>query len=185
MIRKKKRKRKIGIFILIVLMMVGASFFGLRSVFPRPYHVDVNELSQTYQLDPSLIYAVIHTESGFRADAISPAGAKGLMQITEETGEFISKKLNLLGYTKDDLFKPKTNIQMGTYYLSYLRERFMDQRTMLAAYNAGPNRVAKWLEDETLSDGKTLKVIPYEETSTYVERVMFRKRIYELIYWFD
>ena len=107
------------------------------------------------------------------------------MQITQETGEFIASKLSLVGYTKEDLYVPETNILMGTYYLSYLNDRFENQRTMLASYNAGPNRVAKWLEDSSLSDGVILKTNTYEETRNYVDKVQFRQKVYEVLYWFD
>ncbi len=183
--RKKNRKNKWGFFVLLLLVVLIVGIVGLRSVFPRPYLQEVSGLSNTYQMETALIYAVIHTESSFREDAQSPAGAKGLMQITEETGEFIAGKLSLEGYTSEDLFKPETNIIMGTYYLHYLMGRFSNQRTMLAAYNAGPNRVAQWLEDENLSDGEVLNKIPFEETKNYVDKVQFRQKVYELLYRFD
>ena len=183
--KKKNRPRKLGFILLLILVMMISAMVFIRSLFPRPYQQQVEELSLTYALDVSLIYAVILTESNFRADAQSPAGAKGLMQITDETGEFIAKKLDFSEYTVEDLFNPEKNILMGTYYLSYLKGRFSRMDTVLAAYNAGPNRVAKWLEDETLSDGEKVHTIPFEETKNYVDRVLFRQKVYQWLYGTD
>lgn len=186
MTKKQNRKgRKIGIFVLIVIILLIGTVLYLRSLFPRPYEEVVNNVSQTYGIETTLIYAVIHAESNFREDAISPAGAKGLMQITDETGEFIRNRLSFEEYTSEDLFKAEINIQMGVHYLDYLSERFSEKRTVLAAYNAGPNRVQKWLDDESMSDGINLNTIPFEETKEYVDRVILRQRIYEVLYWLD
>lgn len=183
--RKRSKGYKLGIFTIVVLIFLIASVIFLRRIFPRPYLETVTKVSQTYQIETSLIYAVIHAESNFRETAVSPAGAKGLMQITDETGEFIRKRLDLVDYTSDDLFNPKTNILMGTHYLNYLMGRFSEKRTIIAAYNAGPNRVQKWLDDESISDGLNLNAIPFEETREYVDRVVLRQRIYDVIYWMN
>lgn len=184
--RKKKSKGyKFGIFTIVIIILLIVSVLFMRKVFPRPYLEVVNEVGQTYGLETSLIYAVIHAESNFRETAVSPAGAKGLMQITDETGEFIRKRLDLVEYTSEDLFNPETNILMGTHYLNYLMGRFSEKKTILAAYNAGPNRVQKWLDDESISDGTNLNLIPFEETKEYVDRVIVRQRIYDVLYWLN
>ena len=127
---------------------------------------------------------MIHTESRFDSEALSPAGAVGLMQITEETGEFIAKKLEITDFKVEDLKDPETNIKMGTYYLSYLQTMFEREETVLAAYNAGPNRVKTWLLDPAYATGDVLTNIPFQETKDYVDRVLLREKIYKILYFF-
>ncbi len=182
--RKKKSKGyKFGVFAIVLVIIFGVSITSLRKTFPRPYLEIVKEAGETYDLDTSLIYAVIHAESNFRETVVSSAGAKGLMQITDETGEFIRKRLDLADYTSEDLLDPKTNILMGAHYLNYLSGRFSEKKTILAAYNAGHKKKKKWLDDESMSDGTNLKIIPFEETKEYVDRVILRQKIYDILYW--
>ena len=105
------------------------------------------------------------------------------MQIMPETGQWIAEKIDLGDYSDDMRFDPDTSIHMGCWYLRYLSDRFSETDTVLAAYNAGPNKVSEWLEDESYSDdGKTLYHIPYEETDNYVKRVNQANDIYNLFY---
>lgn len=130
------------------------------------------EYSEKYQLDKDLVYAVIECESGFEADAVSKAGACGLMQLMPKTFLWITD-------TEEgelDIFDPETNIAAGCKYLKYLYGRFDNLETILAAYNAGEGKVSEWLRNPEYSDdGKNLKIIPYPETSMYVQKVI---RIY-------
>ena len=83
----------------------------------------------------------------------------------------------------ENLTDPQTNIELGCWYLSFLRERFHDRDEIAAAYNAGHNRVNQWLSDGELSqDGRELDDIPFEETRNYVERVNTAYDIYKMLY---
>ena len=106
------------------------------------------------------------------------------MQVTEETGEFIAKKLEIADFNVEDLKDPEMNIKMGTYYLSYLQTLFERKETVLAAYNAGPNRVKTWLLDPAYATGDVLVNIPFKETKDYVDRVLLREKIYKVLYFF-
>lgn len=127
--------------------------------------------SKTYELSPALVLAVIKTESGFRPNAVSEAGAMGLMQLMPETFLYLSTEKLKETHHESALFDPDVNLRFGCYYLSYLFERFDDLTTVIAAYNAGEGRVAAWLADPALSkDGKLLS-IPFSETAAYVKSV--------------
>ncbi len=119
----------------------------------------VSDLCGKYGIDKKLVMAVIDVESGFNAGAVSPAGARGLMQIMPETG----KDLELV-----DPFNPSENIDAGIRYLRFLLNKFPDKKLAIAAYNAGPNAVEKY-------GG----IPPYSETQDYVKKVYARLQRYE------
>ena len=119
-----------------------------------------------------MVAAVIRTESDFDPDAVSGAGAMGLMQIMPATGEWIADKLDMHSFQTEALFDPQTNIEIGCWYLNFLQERFDTPELISAAYNAGHGRVAQWLDDTAVSaDGENLEEIPYPETREYVDRI--------------
>jgi soluble lytic murein transglycosylase len=178
---KKKRHILRNMLVITLLLGLGVLYLG---VFPLEYVEIIDQYSSEYGVENHLIYAVIHTESRFDSEALSPAGAVGLMQITDETGEFIAKKLEITDFNVEDLKDPETNIKMGTYYLSYLQTMFEREETVLAAYNAGPNRVKTWLLDPAYATGDVLTNIPFQETKDYVDRVLLRERIYKILYFF-
>ncbi len=143
-------------------------------MYPREYAEYVAEYAKQYQLDEDLVYAVIKTESGFDPDAVSYVDARGLMQVTEDTFHWINTKLGYTDYQHDDLHDPALGIEYGCFLLGYLQELFDGEvEVMLAAYHAGMNITAEWLENtEYSADGRTLQQIPYEDTAHYVDKVM-------------
>lgn len=135
--------------------------------------------SDEYSLDRYLVMALIKAESNYIYDAQSNV-AKGLMQITDETADWICEKLSI---ENADIEDPQTNINMGCYYLSYLLDYYDDETLALAAYNAGMGNVNKWLLDEKYSKtGKTLDEIPFAETKKYIEKIEKGKNIYLNLY---
>ena len=131
--QQKKRRIRAAILIVIVLAVVttvcvlalhkGYDHFS-KTVYPLPYREYVEKYAAEYGEDPSLVYAVMSTESSFDAEAVSSAGAMGLMQLTDKTFEWAQMRMGTQdkGLTDDDLFKPEINIQYGTYVLHLLRE---------------------------------------------------------------
>ena len=118
-----------------------------------PINEVVNTASAAFHLDPDLVNSVIHAESGFNAHAISPKGARGLMQLMPGTA-------NQLGV--NDAFDPEANVTGGSRYLRELLERYnFDLVKALAAYNAGPERVEQYQG-----------VPPFRETRAYVARIV-------------
>jgi soluble lytic murein transglycosylase-like protein len=99
----------------------------------------VLELSERHQLSPSLILAVIDTESSFRFGVVSKAGAVGLMQLLPDTAAEIARMYRIRSYrTASDLENPAVNLRLGVAYLAYLRHQFGNSLHTVAAYNAGP-----------------------------------------------
>jgi hypothetical protein len=118
-----------------------------------PINEVVNNASAAYHLDPDLVNSVIHAESGFNAHAVSPKGARGLMQLMPNTA-------SQLGV--NNVFDPQDNVQGGSRYLRELLERYnFDIVKALAAYNAGPERVEQYQG-----------VPPFRETRAYVARIV-------------
>ncbi|MEG2881464.1 MAG: lytic transglycosylase domain-containing protein [Christensenella sp.] len=179
--KRRGNSKKAIIFVCVAAVIAAAIIIGAFVVLPalerQQYNLEYKDLieqySAKYNIDPYFTAAVIHTESGFDAEAVSEAGAIGLMQIMPETGEWIAGKLGNAEFKTQDLHDPSTNIEMGCWYLQFLSERFDNNLpVMMAAYNAGHNKVREWLEDAKYSqDGKTLTEIPYEQTENYVKKV--------------
>lgn len=186
--RKSNQKNRYAAVITVImtglLFIAVVLFFSARMVFPLKYEVDILEQSQLYDTDPFLIMGIIRAESGFREKALSHADAIGLMQITEETGSHIANQLEIQNFSKEQLYDPQTNIQFGIWYIQSLLERFYGELDLaLAAYNAGPGTVHKWLEDQTVSpDGRHFAQIPYPETRHFISRVKLYRDIYKILY---
>jgi len=155
----------------------------LKLQYPKDYHDIVSLCSSEYNVNENLIFSIIRTESRFDQNAVSPAGARGLMQIMPSTFEWLQEKRGVSGlYTENDLFNPEINIKYGTYFLSILLNEYEDDNSAIAAYNAG-FIVGDWLKNPKYSsDGVTLDYIPYQETSEYVRRVNEAIAKYEEIY---
>lgn len=186
----KMKKPKIWIILLLVLavLIVAGLIVGtniLNSRFPLKYKEQISEYSTEYELDPYTVSAVIWTESKFVPDVKSSKGATGLMQIMPATGEWIAAKIGA-HYDEKLLLEPDYNIRLGCWYLRYLFDKFGDKTLVFAAYNAGPNRVSQWLEDNRYSeDGKTIKKIPFPETDDYILRIDSIYDVYKTFYSFN
>jgi len=168
-----------------VLLFMGAAA-AVLTIFPLRYAAIIEEHAQINNLEPAFIAAVIHAESKFVSDAVSRAQAQGLMQITPPTGEWLAELTGLEGFTNEQLFDVETNIKLGSFYLRRLLDQNnQDIRIALASYNAGTGNVRSWLRNpQYSSDGKTLDYIPFGETRTYIERVLFNQRVYAILYFF-
>ncbi|HEX6978310.1 MAG TPA: lytic transglycosylase domain-containing protein [Alphaproteobacteria bacterium] len=133
----------------------------------------------------ALLHAMIRQESAFEARAISPAGARGMMQLMPATARAIAKTLGLRHSDSRLLTDPEYNLQIGRSYLARMIEEFDGSYVLaLAAYNAGPNRVRQWVRE--YGDPRQRKVdvidwielIPFDETRNYVQRVLENLQVY-------
>lgn len=195
--RQKKKKSIIDIsFYVLIGIVAAAILFGVlydvivgeteKRTYPRMYSAFVEKYCADYGVPETIVYAVIKAESNFDKTAVSSADtpALGLMQLTEETYEWVSSYLLKETPSAFDIYDPATNIRNGTRYLAYLYGRFDNWDTVFAAYNAGPGNVSKWLEDSECSDdGVTLKYIPFKETRNYVKKVNKFRDTYERLYY--
>lgn len=146
------------------------------------YKEEIKNYSKKYNLDPNMVAAVIKAESGFNKEAVSHVGAIGLMQIMPDTGEWVAKKIGMTNFNANMLYDINTNIEIGCWYLNYLKEQFKEEELVLAAYNGGPGNVTKWLGDERYSrDGATLHYIPFNETKEYVGKVQENYKLYKTL----
>jgi len=184
--RAKRGPKIILIVLIIILIGIIGSVLLINRYFPVRYEEIIHEWAEVYDLEPALVFAVINTESGFRANVVSRVGASGLMQIMEDTAYWIAPMAGLDDFNYDQILDPEINVRLGTFYLNMLIRRFDDIDVALSAYNAGSTNVNNWLENpDYSSDGETLDHIPFLETRNFVERVNNRMRIYRIILGFN
>lgn len=181
--RKRRTRRRAVVTLGVLTVALLAGRLALQWAYPLKYTDAVEQYAAEYGLSPALVYGIIHTESRFRPDAVSSIGARGLMQITEETFEWARWRCGDDETTYEQLFEPETNIRYGTYIFSLLLKEFGQPEEALAAYHAGWGSVKNWLStEEYSSDGVTLLNIPFKETAQYVPRVKHAAQIYAKIY---
>lgn len=145
-----------------------------RIRYPLRYGEIVRGHARNYRLDPALLASVIYSESRFKANARSGAGAVGLMQLLPDTARGIAFRTGGGGFVESDLLVPELNVRYGSWYLRHLLDRYDDLRTALAAYHAGPGNVDKW---RAAGVG-----IQFPETRDYVDEVERVRKIYADIY---
>jgi soluble lytic murein transglycosylase len=145
-----------------------------RLWYPLRYEQIVRGHAHNYQLDPALLAAVIYQESKFKTNARSKSGAIGLMQLLPDTAKGIAVHTGGTRFVVSDLYNPEINVRYGAWYLHHLISKYGDQRTALAAYNAGQNNVDRWRRNG--------QGIQFSETRAYVSRVEDLKKIYRDAY---
>lgn len=177
--------KAVSVLSALVLIFTIIYFAGLsvaKTLYPLRYDDFVESYTEKYKLEKSFVFAVIKCESGYDNKAVSPVGARGLMQLMPETFLWLLTKTDEK-LTEEDLFNPEINIKYGCMYYGMMKKQFKNTETAVAAYHAGTGNVTKWLSDKRYSsDGKTLYNIPFASTKAYVERVMKTQKIYEKIY---
>lgn len=181
---RKKNTIVIASVIILSSVLLGFAYDMImtaveKSAHPLAYHDIVSDVSSKQGVPEYVIYGIMKTESDFNPNAVSEADAYGLMQIT--AGAYTD--MTGISATSEAMLDPKNNIEAGTKYLIWLYTKFENWDTVLAAYNAGPGNVSKWLSDKNYSkDGKTLEHIPFTETRNYVRHVNDAMNTYKRLY---
>jgi soluble lytic murein transglycosylase len=140
--------------------------------YPRPFLDVVSRAAKIAQLPQDWILAVMRQESLFRKDAVSRADARGLMQMVPSTASAVARRWQLPAPGRDDLFDPAIAVPLGAAHLRELLDRYGEQLTLsLAAYDAGPAAVARWLPRKPMDADVWIENIPYNETRGYVEHI--------------
>jgi peptidoglycan lytic transglycosylase len=158
----------------LALLQTSKPAWWERVWYPLRYEQIVRGHARHYDLDPALLAAVIYQESKFKADARSSSGAIGLMQLLPTTAEGIATHTGGTAFRVEDLYDPEINIRYGAWYLHHLLQKYGDEETALAAYNAGQDNVDRWRRDGV--------DIQFAETRAYVKRVEDLKQMYREAY---
>jgi soluble lytic murein transglycosylase len=174
--------RRVVAFALLVVAIVGGFAilrggppdFIERLRYPLHYDAIVRGHARNYDLDPALLAAVIYQESKFDAHARSSSGAIGLMQLLPSTAKGIAIHTGGSKFRVSDLDDPEINVRYGSWYLRHLLDKYGDERTALAAYNAGQENVDTWR-----ANGSGIR---FSETRAYVDKVEKLKSIYRRVY---
>ena len=184
--------KKLTALLLVALFLLFSVYYlpevteqAKKQMYPTPYGDLVQTYAEEFDLDPLLVYAFIRTESSFKPDAQSSVDARGLMQITEQTFDWIKPRVGADESTVfADLYQPEVAIRFGCYYLSRCLTRYEgDVATAAAAYHSGWGTVDKLLAQEAYSDdGKTLSVFPYTQMNHYVAKISRAYEKYQNLY---
>lgn len=174
--RRKRSKAPIIIVIVVAALLAVGGYIGynkyIESTYPLKYQNYVERYAAENHLDKYFVYAVIRTESGFDPSAESNVGARGLMQIMEDTFDWIKFKSEDEEDVYYDMYDAETNIKYGCRLLGYLMEEFGDIEVVAAAYHAGRGNVNEWLSNKKYSkDGVHLDEIPISDTAHYVDKI--------------
>jgi soluble lytic murein transglycosylase len=156
-----------------------------RILFPLEYTGLLQQKAAEEGLDAALVAAVVCQESTFDPGAVSPAGARGLMQVMPRTGRTLARSLSVR-YRTQALHDPATSLDMGTRYLRDMLDRYAGRvERALAAYNAGPHRVDAWTAARpAISAEEFLESIPFTETRNYVMTILASRENYRRLYPF-
>ena len=160
---------------------------NIADSYPAPYSQSIVRAAKARKLDPRFILAIIRQESVFRPLAKSPAGARGLLQLTIDAAQKYAATARLNELRENDLYRPETSIVLGSEYLASLVEMFPNMLEPVAAsYNGGEDNVARWVKRARHKDpGVFTAEIGFDETKTYVQKVMSNYRIYRELYTID
>jgi soluble lytic murein transglycosylase len=151
--------------------------------YPRPYSATVEAAAAEFDVDPLLVWAVMREESRYDPEALSYAGARGLMQVMPSSQAWIAEQVGE-DISPGDAFTPEASIRMGAWFLRFLLDYFDgDLDLVIAAYNGGAGSVDSWQADPLVSNrDDLLRWIGFGETREYLERVSLSYRVYQELY---
>jgi soluble lytic murein transglycosylase len=141
--------------------------------YPRPYATLIAEAAKQSQVPGDWLLAIMRQESLFRKDAVSRADARGLMQMQPATASAVARRWHLPSPSRQSLFDPAVAVPLGALYVRELLDKYQGQLAQaLAAYNAGPVSLARWLPANPIDADIWIENIPYAETRGYIEHIL-------------
>jgi soluble lytic murein transglycosylase len=166
---------------------VNTAIASVAENYPAPYRQAILSAAKTRKLDPRFILALIKQESVFKPLAKSPAGARGLLQLTMDAAQKYGPAAGLNSLRESQLYQPETSIMVGAEYLEHLTKMFPQMLEPVAAsYNGGEDNVARWLKRAKQQDpGVFTSEVGFDETKGYVQKVMANYRVYRRLYTAD
>ncbi|HYV09920.1 MAG TPA: transglycosylase SLT domain-containing protein [Pyrinomonadaceae bacterium] len=166
---------------------VNSAIDSVSDTYPAPYRQAIVSAAKSRKLDPRFILALIRQESVFKPLAKSPAGARGLLQLTMDAAQKYGPGAGLNSLRENQLYQPETSITVGAEYIGYLTSLFPKMLEPVAAsYNGGEDNVARWLERSKRTDpGVFTAEVGFDETKDYVQKVMSNYRVYRQLYTAD
>lgn len=155
--------------------------------YPILYRAELLKYAKSRKIDPRFVLAIMKQESSFRANAKSPAAARGLLQLVYDTALKYNKQAGFPAMQADDLYQPSVNIAIGSVYISDLKKQFGGMYEAIAAsYNGGEDNAARWLARSNPKDaGIFAAEVGFAETKNYVFKVMNNYRVYRQLYTED
>lgn len=156
----------------------------LADRYPAPYRQSIISAAKARQLDPRLVLAIIRQESVFRPTAKSPAGARGLLQLTIDAAHKYAPGAGIKSLQESQLYQPEISIMVGSEYLAELFKQFPNlPEAVAASYNGGEDNVARWVKRAKQKDpGVFTAEVGFDETKGYVQKVMNNFRVYKQLY---
>ena len=152
------------------------------AMFPRQYTHEIDKYSREYNLPKSFIASIINIESSYDKNAISNAGAKGLMQLLPSTAFDCAKRLDI-SIEEEQLFDGEVSIMLGCFYLRYLLDLFDNNWiNTLVAYNWGYGNVRDWIAMGNVEGNGTINNIPVKETKDYLKKFKINLVVYQKLY---
>ena len=166
---------------------VKSAIAAIAPSYPAPYRQSILAAAKARKLDPRFILALIKQESVFKPTAKSPAGARGLLQITMDAAVKYGPAAGFRSVSENQLYQPETSITVGAEYLEHLTDMFPRMLEPVAAsYNGGEDNVARWLKRSKHNDpGVFTAEVGFDETKGYVQKVMANYRVYTELYTAD
>ncbi len=155
-----------------------------RGLFPLPYRAELERAARRQKLDPLVLAGLIRQESEFNPRAVSSARAYGLTQVLPSTGRQLARRLGIRRFTTSMLYQPEVNLRLGTFYMRLQLDRWNGElEKTLAAYNAGPRRVAEWSTwYEFREPAEFVETVPFTQTREYIQAVVRNAAVYRLVY---
>jgi soluble lytic murein transglycosylase len=163
---------------------VNSAITSVAGSYPAPFRQAILSAAKARKLDPRFILALIKQESVFKPMAKSPAGARGLLQLTMDAAQKYAPRAGFNSVRESQLYQPDTSITVGAEYLEHLTTMFPEMLEPVAAsYNGGEDNVARWLKRAKRRDpGVFTSEVGFDETKGYVQKVMANYRVYRKLY---